>query len=106
MERIKLSNREKSVLRRLRDGGFEALSELDYTAVKRLHGLGFVKAAFVEGGDPEDARLTAYGKEYFMSNPRLCNPVDWKWIITTTIALIAAVAAVIALFVSCGLINR
>ena len=57
MERIKLTNREKSVLR-LRDSGFEALSELDYTAVRRLHVLGLVKAACVEGGDPEDARLT------------------------------------------------
>ena len=35
----------------------------------------------------------------------LRNPVDWKWIASITVGLIAAVAAIAALFVACGRMN-
>lgn len=97
MERIKLTNREKRVLRLLRDGCGEALSEFDAPSVARLNDLGLVMRSGIEDGGFEDARLTTMGKEYLNDNPHLRNPVDWKLVFTA----IAAVAAVLALFISC-----
>ena len=77
MERIRLSKREKAVLRILSKQGYEALSEFDASAVRSLSELGFVKAAFTEGGSVEDAKLTTKGKEYLRDYPSLRNPVDW-----------------------------
>ena len=77
MERIRLTKREKAVLRILSKQGYEALSEFDASAVRSLSGLGFVKAAFTEGGGVEDAKLTTKGKEYLRDYPSLRNPVDW-----------------------------
>ena len=93
MERIKLTKREKAVLRILSQQGFEALSEFDASDVRELSERGFVKAAFTEGGVIEDAKLTTKGKEYLRDYPSLRNPVDWKWAVTTTIAVAAALAA-------------
>jgi len=56
----------------------------------------FLFRSVVKGGRLEDARLTAYGREYLALNPLLRNPIDWKWIITTAIALAAALAAFLA----------
>lgn len=100
MERIKLSRREKQVLRTLSKQGFDALSEFDNPALGNLERLGLVKTARIEGGGVEGARLTTMGKEYLMDNPHLYNPVDWKWVITTVIAAIAAAAT---LFVACSI---
>lgn len=77
MERIKLTKREKAVMRILSKKGYEALSEFDASAVRSLSELGFVKAAFTEGGGVEDAKLTTKGKEYLRDYPSLRNPVDW-----------------------------
>ena len=77
MERIRLTKREKAVMRILSKKGYEALSEFDASAVRSLSGLGFVKAAFTEGGGVEDAKLTTKGKEYLRDYPSLRNPVDW-----------------------------
>ena len=104
MERIKLTKREKNVLRMLRDGNSEALSEFDASSVENLARLGLVRRAGVEGGGFDDARLTNMGKEYFNDNPRLANPIDWKWVVTTAIAAIIAICAVIALFACAKLI--
>ena len=46
MERIRLTKREKAVLRILSKQGYEALSEFDTSAVRSLSELGFVMAAF------------------------------------------------------------
>ena len=104
MERIKLTKREKNVLRMLRDGNSEALSEFDASSVENLARLGLVRRTGVEGGGFDDARLTNMGKEYFNDNPRLANPIDWKWVVTTAIAAIIAICAVIALFACAKLI--
>ena len=90
MERIRLTKREKAVLRILSKQGYEALSEFDASAVRSLSELGFVKAAFTEGGGVEDAKLTTKGKEYLREFPSLRNPVDWEKM--TAILLLVAVA--------------
>lgn len=103
MERIRLTKREKRVLRTLSRQGFDALSEFDAAAIRSLDNLGLVQDAYIEGGSVEDARLTNYGKEYIADNPRLRNPVDWKWIISTFLAALAATAGILALIIACSL---
>ena len=77
MERIRLTKREKAVMRILSNQGYEALSEFDASAVRSLSERGFVKAAFTEGGGVEDAKLSTMGKEYLRDYLSLRNPVDW-----------------------------
>jgi len=101
MDTIKLSKREKYVLRTLNEKGHDALCEFDIPAINRLMTLGLVRAAFIEGHRLEAAELTTMGKQYLYDNPYLRNPIDWKWIVTTALAAIAAAAAVAALFVAC-----
>ena len=103
MDRITLTKREKHVLRTLNGKGDKALCEFDVPAIDRLVTLGLVSAAFTEGHRLEAAQLTTMGKQYLYDNPHLRNPIDWKWVATTGIAVIAAAAAVAALFVACSL---
>lgn len=103
MDRIKLTKREKHVLRALSSNNANALCEFDIPAINRLMTLGLVRAAFIEGHRLEAAELTTMGKQYLYDNPHLRNPIDWKFIVTTTLAAIAAAAAVAALFVACSL---
>ena len=103
MERIKLTKREKRVLRTISQQGFDALSGFDAIAIRSLEDNGLVKGAYLEGGGVDDAKLTNYGKEYIADNPRLRNPVDWKWIIPTVLAAVAATAGILALIIACSL---
>lgn len=109
MERIRLSKEEKQVLRLLRD---VACCPDTYplhifaACVDSLERKGLAKGAWDSGHKLVDARITAIGNTYLSLNPSLRNPVDWKWVITTVIAIVAAVAGVAALFVACSLLNR
>ena len=103
MEKKQLSKQQKRVLRLLRDNRFDLLTEMDYPALHELYDSGFARVAYIERGIPEAAQLTTFGKNYLAENPKLRNPVDWKWVATTCIAAIAAAAAVAALFVACSL---
>lgn len=103
MERIRLTKREKRVLRLLSDNRLDLLTEMDHPALHELHERGLARVVYIEGGVPEAARLTTFGKNYLAENPKLRNPIDWKWVATTFIAAIAALAAVAALFVACSL---
>ena len=93
MERIRLSKRAKAVLRILSRQGSEALSEFDASAVRSLSELGFVKAAFTEGGGVEDAKLTTKGKEYLRDYLSLRNPVDYEKV--AAILLLVTVFAIV-----------
>lgn len=75
------------------------------SSVRSLEQKGLVKGAYEEGGNVADTRMTQYGRQYLAENPNLRNPVDWKWIASITVGLIAAVAAIAALFVACGITN-
>lgn len=103
MEAIKLSKREKHVLRTLSTRGYDGLCEFDVPAIDRLVSIGLVHAAFMEGHRLEAAALTTMGKQYLYDNPRLHNPVDWVKI-GAVAALVAAAASVCALLIACRLI--
>lgn len=96
MERIKLTKREKRVLRLLLAGNPEALSDFDAPSLATLQSKGLVQSALTKEHCVDDARLTTMGKEYISDNPHLLNPINW----TLIFSAIAAIAAVTALFVS------
>lgn len=108
MERIKLTRNEKKVLRLIADGQTACPAYIptnEYSAaVWGLEQQGLVHAAREEGGGIIDVRLTEKGRSRIAADPRLCTPTDWKWVITTVIAATGAIAAIVALFVSCGII--
>ena len=109
MERIFLSKEEKTVLRMLANGcGCPDTypRHVFVSAVGSLEWKGLAQGAWTEGYDLDDARITRQGKVYLAQNPTLRNPVDWRWVITTAIATVAAVAGMAALFVSCSLLNK
>lgn len=109
MQRIKLSKDEKRLFRNI-------LSEVSYwpseltaerlaEAVSSLEDKRLIRVAWESGHVPCAAEVTERGNAYFLNNPKLTNPVDWKWIIGTGIALIAAIAATasaIILFIACS----
>lgn len=105
MERIKLSKTEKDVMGHLYRYGKASLDDFSRFGVEyALHLLerkGFVKVAWIEGGGFEDVRLTNVGMSYVRNNPKLSNPVDWSMVAAVT-GIIAAVAAIAALFVGCS----
>lgn len=105
MERIKLSKDEKRVLRLVASGGLQpdTISESIFNGcVRSLEREGLVKGAYVEGGGVEAARLTSEGRLFLAENPNLRNPIDWKWWITTAIAVIGTAVAIVALFIACS----
>lgn len=107
MERISLSKRAKDVLQAVASGQYtcpEKMLQFEFNSGARelqRHGLAYIHEE--QKGNVEIVRLTDFGKCYLNDNPKLYNPIDWKWIITTVIGLIAAIAAIAALFVACGL---
>lgn len=107
MERIRLSKTEKKVLFMLSAGltdGQTAVKSDEYVlAIRSLHDKGLAHGAFVEGSGVESARLTEKGRLYLYDNPSLSNPVDWNKVAAVS-GIIAAIAAVAALLVSCSLI--
>lgn len=108
MERIFLSKEEKKALRWValrRDGlppGFDNDTFLEAVATlteKRL------MKSMINYDDVIDAKLTSKGRVYLSRNPYLWNPVNWT-MIAAIAACVAAVAATLALFVSCVLLNE
>lgn len=101
MERITLTKREKSVLLAMQSHGFDALSDFDTPSLRRLHAIGLVKIACVEGGGIEGAHLTTMGKEYLRCNPKLRNPINWKWLIPTIITIATFLLSLAAFLTAC-----
>lgn len=105
MERTKLNKDDKKILRLLEKYGQDALDTMPRSRVRRalrvLESHSLVKVAWLEGGDYEAVMLTRDGWDLLIENPRLHNPIDWKWIITTIIAAIAAVGTIAVIFISC-----
>jgi hypothetical protein len=82
MNRIYLSKTEKKILRTLNEPEnvedvFGDISKAELSAASlRLEELGFVKAAYEEGGGVCDIRILDKGKAYIIENPTLENPFD------------------------------
>ncbi len=100
MKRIRLSDREKHVLRTLAVSDFGHLSDFDLSAVCRLYDLGLVRAVFEEGHTPVGAILTPYGMSYIQDNPYLRNPVNWI-VVCVVVGLLTLAVSLAALFIAC-----
>ena len=79
------------------------MSEFDSAAVRSLDNKGLVRGVYTEGGGMEAASLTNYCKAYLADNPKLRNPIDWKWIVTIILLALTAIATVATFFVACSL---
>lgn len=105
MEKLKLSENEKRLLRNISaDVGYwpDGMSnELVSCAASVLERLGLVRVEWESGHIAANALLTDYGRAYILANPHLRGPVDWEWIIGTSIAVIAALGTIAVLFVAC-----
>lgn len=104
MERIRLSKEEKKVLRKLKRGSSEIPDDMDnYTfvdAVVSLREKSLVKAITEYETDVIDLRLSGRGYAYLRDNPQLLNPINWTKVAAIG-AIVAAIASVAALFISC-----
>lgn len=100
MDRIKLSKEEKLLLKRLSARKYpDQVLEEDLKVFMILE-----NESLVYGTKGKDGilapRLTAMGEAYIASNPKLKNPSIWedtKYIINTTISIIALIISLIAL---------
>lgn len=105
MERIKLSKRAKQVFRLLDKGIYlrpDYITQSGFNnGARELQSKQLAVCHEEEGGDVIVSRLTEMGKRYSAFNPSLSNPIDWKWIIGTTIAVASLIVAIIALFMAC-----
>lgn len=106
MERIVLSKRAKQVLRLLNAGVSSCptnMSQKDFNlGALEAQGVGLALCYQEEGGEVVEARLTDLGQCYLAMNPRLSNPIDWKWTIGTAIALVSLIISIVALLVACA----
>ena len=103
MERIKLSKQEKAILRELYRGNRDIPNGIDnfsyFDAVVSLTGKGLVRSR-TNYEDVLDTRLAPKGYAYINTNPHLLNPVNWT-MVAAIAACVAAIAATLALFISC-----
>ncbi|MCD8313419.1 MAG: hypothetical protein LUC24_04595 [Bacteroidales bacterium] len=104
-ERIYLSDLEKFVLLSVQDHEEEQPEEISksdfYLALSTLRDKGLI-ILNTNYDEILGARLSVMGKYYLKHNPDLKNPVDWIKIFTLVTTGITAVAAILALFISCG----
>ena len=102
MERIHLTKKEKAVLRHVKEHGEKQPRNITPTTFSyslfTLQEKGLVTFQ-VNYDEILHAALTVKGKAYYEQNPSLSNPIDWKWIINTSIVAIGAMAAVLGLFI-------
>ena len=99
MERIKLSKREKSILRELRRGNDNVPAGIDnfsyFDAVVSLTEKRLVRSK-TNYDEVLDVQLTPKGYAYTVTNPHLLNPVNWSKL--AAIAGIITAIATAALF--------
>lgn len=91
MKRIKLSKDEKQAMRLLASVGWCPDTYPFHRFALGVEGLeekGLALAAWASGHELVSAGLTTKGETYLALNPSLRNPVDWKWVIGTAIALV------------------
>lgn len=97
MEKVKLTNRCKEILRGLNDKTYKPLKE-DNEALLLLHEYGFLAGNRLSTKEMQTCRITPKGQAYLYDNPKLKNPSIWddkKYIITTSIAVLALVISII-----------
>lgn len=106
MGRVRLSKDERRVLRMVAAGQCACPAAFPRhafnAAVRSLERAGLVRAAYAEGGEVVEVKLTSEARQYLAENPGLRNPVDWRWVVTSAISLLSAAIGVIAMLVACG----
>lgn len=109
MERIKLTRGEKKILRELNRGSTSVPDRMSnyafFDAVVSLKDKRLVMAITEYETNVHGLKLTARGYAYLRDNKLLLNPVNWTMIAAIG-AIVAAIAAVLGLFISCTLINK
>ena len=104
--RMHLNRIEKLLLKNINNGDFSMPRNITtnqyHHALSTLQEKGLI--IFKSNYDQiEDAKTTIKGRAYIDSNPKLKNPIDWKWIITTILMAITAIASTLALFIACNM---
>ena len=101
MEKIKLNDNCKRLLKEIKSGSYQEGIESDLEDLNFLNTKGLINAIQTLNGYVITG-LTDEGRAYLHSNPNLKNPSIWddkKYLINTAISVIALVVAIIALFV-------
>lgn len=101
MEKIKLNDNCKRLLKEIKNGSYQEGIESDLEDLNFLNTKGLINAIQTLNGYVITG-LTDEGRAYLHSNPDLKNPSIWddkKYLINTAISVIALVVAIIALFV-------
>lgn len=106
MKEPTLSKNEKKVLLLLNKHGGDALDTMPRSVVRRalrsLESQALVQVAWIEGGDYEAVRLTRDGKDYLIENPKLRNPINWKWVIGILISAATLIATIVLGCIACS----
>lgn len=92
MERISLSSNAKAVMHALQTQGIKSCPE---TMQQQAFNMGALELKLMglaviheeEGGNVEYIRLTGRGKCYLEDNPLLRNPINWRLVMASVIAL-------------------
>lgn len=102
MERIKLTDTEKAVLRMLDSGKVDKSQLASFSgALHSLEMKQLVTVEWHEGMTAADAKLTLYGKSYIQHNPKLRNPINWA-----LIGVIAGAVTVVAWGVTLSILTN
>lgn len=99
MEKIKLSNRAKEILRLLKDKKYN-VNDDDREDLNLLEMEGLGSGQKLTDHSYNTFRITDKGRAYIYSNPKLYNPSIWddkKYIITTVISVLALILSLIAI---------
>ena len=104
MERIRLTKEEKHVLLHVSEYGEK--QPRDTSLLVFLHSLSTLqeKQLVVFKANYDEvirASLTVKGAAYLELNPKLKNPIDWKYIILAVLSAITAVSTAMTVYISC-----
>ncbi|MBR4963604.1 MAG: hypothetical protein IKY54_06880 [Muribaculaceae bacterium] len=98
MERIKLSKEEKLVFLHVAEYGNKQPRKITlvmfHYCLSTLQEKGLIEFR-ANYDEVLEAELTIKGNVYLEQNPKLKNPVDWKWIILTILSSITAISTLL-----------
>lgn len=99
MERVKLTNNKRNILKQLAEYKYPApVPDKDIKDFLELEDLGFVSHLKLDQGSLNQLygpQITDAGRRYLAENPKLKNPrwkFDWKWLIGTIVAVLGVLA--------------
>lgn len=99
MDKIKLTERAKEILRLLKDNKYK-VRDADREDLNLLEIEGLGTGQRLTDHSFHTFKITDMGSAYLYSNPKLSNPSIWddkKYIITTLISVVALIISIIAI---------